>query len=364
MDKQIKNDMEQVAQPSVKNGVGKQHSASVGNNTESNDKTSKIGERDGQEGRYTVAIKLGINYEGLLPRELKIIPRDECTPENCMEAIKEFAWNLEHVPEEYKTREMCRHALKRSVECGYGHMLLLPHIPFTEVCMEALQRWGAKGGNELLALVRAIRPEVIEDKMADFLVAKNGECLALLPVHLQTLERAEKAVETSGATAIRSHKVKAELKTPEMWLKCAKHSWVSFCDIPWRERSPEVCLAMSLYFPKNFAKCGGNIIPIEVSNNCNVYSICRLMEKASGRTFTFDQMNDFYDGKPIPVKRMDISGNVLYDKKVTFDKRNQKFEIVPLREKLAQGTARKEDRKQAEKQERTDVSKRHIGRKL
>lgn len=97
------------------------------------------------------------------------------------------------MPEDMKTPEMCRRALAASAELGYGHLALLHYIPFAEVCMEAIRDWYGEGRADLYEVASAIRPEVFDGKMADFLVAEDGRCLSLLPVHLQTPERAAKA---------------------------------------------------------------------------------------------------------------------------------------------------------------------------
>lgn len=77
--------------------------------------------------------------------ELKDLCRHECTVERCADAVREFGWSLEHVPEDMKTPEMCRRALAASAELGYGHLALLHHIPFAEVCMEAIRDWYGEG---------------------------------------------------------------------------------------------------------------------------------------------------------------------------------------------------------------------------
>ncbi|MCS3268437.1 hypothetical protein NXX78_22990 [Bacteroides fragilis] len=51
---------------------------------------------------------------------------------------------------------------------------------------------------ELYGVAVAIRPEVMNGEMADFLLPLDGRCISILPVHLQTPERVRVAVETSG----------------------------------------------------------------------------------------------------------------------------------------------------------------------
>ena len=69
---------------------------------------------------------------------------------------------------------VCRRALEASAELGYGHLALLHHIPFAEVCMEAIRDWYGEGRADLYEVASAIRPEVFDGKMADFLVAEDS----------------------------------------------------------------------------------------------------------------------------------------------------------------------------------------------
>ena len=247
--------------------------------------------------------------------ELKDLCRHECTAERYADTVREFGWSLEHVLEDMKTPEMCRRALEASAELGYGHLALLHHIPFAEVCMEAIRDWYGEGRADLYEVASAIRPEVFDGKMADFLVAEDGRCLSLLPVHLQTPERAAKAVEVSGASALLSDRVKPGLKTPELWRKCAEHSWMSFVMIPWRERSPEACLTAYLNYP-GMIHAHPHVVPQPVDSYCNVYSLCRLMEQMTGGKFTYGQMADFYGGKPMAVKCIEVPDGFLKDREV------------------------------------------------
>ena len=69
-----------------------------------------------------------------------MICRHDRTAEVCRAAVEEDGWQLENVPEEMKTPELCRKALE--TEAGFGndfHRGLVQHIPFAEVCMEVLK---------------------------------------------------------------------------------------------------------------------------------------------------------------------------------------------------------------------------------
>ena len=162
---------------------------------------------------------------------------------------------------------------------------------------------------------RKMLAEELENQCAAFLVAEDGRCLSLLPVHLQTPERAEKAVEVSGASALLSDRVKLGLKTPELWRKCAEHGWMSFVAIPWRERSPEACLTAYLNYP-DMIRAHPHVVPQPVESYCNVYSLCRLMEQMTGEKFTYGQMADFYGGKRMAVKCIEVPDGFLKDREV------------------------------------------------
>ena len=185
--------------------------------------------------------------------------------------------------------------------------------------------------------------------MAGLLVAEDGRCLSLLPVHLQTPERAAKAVEVSGASALLSDRVKPGLKTPELWRKCAEHSWMSFVMIPWRERSPEACLTAYLNYP-GMIHAHPHVVPQPVDSYCNVYSLCRLMEQMTGGKFTYGQMADFYGGKPMAVKCIEVPDGFLKDREVTFDRQKEKFRIA--RSARRKNRRRNRSRGNGERQER------------
>lgn len=209
--------------------------------------------------------------------ELKDLCRHECTAERCADAVREFGWSLEHVPEDMKTPEMCRRAL------------------------------------------------------------------------------AAKAVEVSGASALLSDRVKPGLKTPELWRKCAEHSWMSFVMIPWRERSPEACLTAYLNYP-GMIHAHPHVVPQPVDSYCNVYSLCRLMEQMTGGKFTYGQMADFYGGKPMAVKCIEVPDGFLKDREVTFDRQKETFRIAPL--------SQRQEQKERQEPERNDAPKRRNGMKI
>lgn len=267
---------------------------------------------------------------------LELICRYERTAEVCRAAIEEDGWQLEHVPEEVKTPELCRRALDTGADLGNEHLGLLHYVPFPDVCLDVLKECHTGGMTDIYEVATAIRPEVMNDAIADYLLPIDGKCLSILPVHLQTPERVKLAVETSGTFALERGGVRDSLKTPEIYVGCAAHSWQSFSMIPWSERSPEVCLMARVLYPELLEK-RPELVPESVKNGCNVYSLCKMMELRTGEKFTYQQMTDFYNGKPLNVRQMDMPDGMRRNQEVKFDKEKQDFSFSPARQERKKG---------------------------
>ena len=268
---------------------------------------------------------------------LEFICRHDRTAEVCRAAVEEDGWQLENVPEEMKTPELCRKALE--TEAGFGndfHRGLVQHIPFAEVCMEVLKECRENNPEELYGVAVAIRPEVMNGEMADFLLPLDGRCISILPVHLQTPERVRVAVETSGMSAVGRGGVPKSLLTPDVYVRCAAHSRESLMMIPWAERSPEVCLMAKTLYP-DIVKNHPEFVPESVHNQDSIYTLNSLMESLTGEKFSYRQMTDFYNGKPLKVKRMETPDGVQKDKAVKFDKETEKFSFSDIRQERKRG---------------------------
>lgn len=267
---------------------------------------------------------------------LERLCRFERTSEKCMAAVWQDGWELAHVPEEVKTPEMCRLALDNSADLAYENLELLHYVPFPDICLEYIKANNGCGDIELPEVLSALAPGVIDSRIADYAIEEDGRCLGVLPAHLQTVERAEKAVKEAGTVAFAGEKVRAELKTEELYRKCAEHSWMSFALLPKTERSPEICLLAAKLYPQETAQ-RPDLIPESVKNGCNVYSLCKMMEARTGEKFTYQQMTDFYNGKPLNVCRMEMPNGVQKDKAVKFDKEKQDFSFSAIRQERKRG---------------------------
>lgn len=215
---------------------------------------------------------------------LEMICRHDRTAEVCRAAVEEDGWQLENVPEEVKTPELCRKALETEAGFGNDRFRLVQHIPSPEVCMEVLKECSKVCPEELYGVAASIRPEVMNGEMADFLLPLDGRCISVLPVHLQTQKRVLVAAETSGMSAV-----------------------------------------------------GRGGVPESVHNQDSVYTLNSLMESLTGERFSYRQMTDFYNGKTLEVKRMDTPDGVQKDKSVKFDKETGKFSFSDIRQERKRG---------------------------
>lgn len=149
--------------------------------------------------------------------------------------------------------------------------------------MEVLKECRENNPEELYGVAVAIRPEVMNGEMADFLLPLDGRCISILPVHLQTPERVRVAVETSGMSAVGRGGVPKSLLTPDVYVRCAAHSRESLMMIPWAERSPEVCLMAKTLYP-DIVKNHPEFVPESVRNQDSIYTLNSLMESLTGKS--------------------------------------------------------------------------------
>lgn len=145
------------------------------------------------------------------PETFYNVPHEYRSPQLCLEAVRGWGYNLGIVPEEMKTREMCREAFNASPDLDYGHCAIIGFMPFADVVLECLK--DSAGGTDMTDLAATVRPEVMDRKIAGFLVGKDGHCLQYVPVHLQTEELALMAVRTSGNAALLHRSVREDIKT-------------------------------------------------------------------------------------------------------------------------------------------------------
>lgn len=109
---------------------------------------------------YLTAIKNNQGCEGILGK----LPKSMLTPELCQCAVESSGYNLEFVPEEMKTREMCRTSLYSSADLGYEDCDILQYIPYSDVCLEGLD--GYIAGRDAKELIDLVHPKAFDSSIA------------------------------------------------------------------------------------------------------------------------------------------------------------------------------------------------------
>lgn len=263
------------------------------------------------------------------------LPKDVLTAEMYHAIAKENGYNLQYVPEGMKTPDMCRTAFHASSDLGYEHCAILAYIPFPEVCLESLK--DSVGGIDTIDLARTLRPEVINKEIAEFLVGQDGCCLSCIPVHLQTEELALKAVSVSGNQALAYTTVREDLKTEKVYLAgMEKDCFQSYLHIPEQKRTPEICLVAEKLYPDLFRK-RPEVLPDTVKTGCNVYTLSKTLEGATGEKYDVEQVKRLYNGGTVQAKNFITPGGVLRNQEVCFNKDKKEFSFKPLKQEQKKG---------------------------
>lgn len=258
------------------------------------------------------------------PETFYNVPHEYRSPQLCLEAVRGWGYNLGIVPEEMKTREMCREAFNANPDLDYGHCAIIGFMPFADVVLECLK--DSAGGTDMTDLAATVRPEVMDREIAGFLVGRDGYCLQYVPVHLQTEELALMAVRTSGNAALLHRSVREDIKTEKVYMAGMEEDcFQSFLHIPPDRRTPEICLVAEKLYP-DVVRARPDSIPEAVRNGCNIYTLGNLLEKACGERFDAGTVKRVYEGKPLRVKQFTTPTGVMNDTVIRFSKENSRFQ--------------------------------------
>lgn len=269
---------------------------------------------------------------------LATLPKEALTEDLYKAILKENGHNLRHVPMGMRTPEMCRIAFYSSQDLGYDHCDILQHIPYPDICLEGLKE--SVGKVDLIDLARMLRPEVINKEIAEYLVGHDGCCLSCVPLHLQTEGLALKAVSISGNQALTYNTVREDLKTEKMYLAgMGKDCYQSYLYIPEQKRTPEICLVAEKLYPWLFEK-RPEVLPERVKTGCNVYTLNKILEGATGKKYGVEEVKRLYYGGPLRAERFITPRGVLRNQQVHFDKEKKEFSFTALKQERKKGFRR------------------------
>lgn len=271
------------------------------------------------EAMYLTAIKNNKGCEGILGE----LPGSMLTPEICQCAVEASGYNLEFVPEEMKTREMCRTSLYSSPDLGYEDCEILQYIPYSDVCLEGLDGYiKGRDANELLYLVH---PDAFDSSVAGWFVEQKPLLFNRLPEHLQTEEIAEKAVKSIDRDKLVSMIEDCD-KMPEVFQQAVMKEVES--NLSPGSTLAEVCLKIEKDNP-GFWDEHPNMLPQNVSDECNVFTLNKKLEKVTSNVLSVEDVKTLFQGKPLFVDEIQTPQGGLESQYIRFNKKGMTLSVSP-----------------------------------
>ena len=235
----------------------------------------------------------GIRYEDMLKRgwgNLEQVPDEYKTPELCMEFVKLCGYNLKYVPEEMKTREMCLEAY-RNAPAPDSFPEIVASIPDKNIVFQCLV--DSLDRPDAASFASAMRPEQFDDRIADYLVDIDGNSLQYMPEKMHTEERLFRAVLSSGNQALLSRNIREELKTDELYMAGIRANRSSFFFIPRERRTAEMCMVAENEYPYLFL-LKPDALPDSVKNGNNIFTFARRLKETTGKRYSVDGIRELY----------------------------------------------------------------------
>jgi hypothetical protein len=136
------------------------------------------------------------------------LPERRRTAAVSMAAVSACGHNLEYVPETVISKKICRAALNsKDVDCT-----VLPHIPFTDVQKEGIQRFSG----DTPAFVLYSFTDIRDAQMAREAVKADAYCIQLVPDKLLTAELCKTALNSPNADKNVLGFIPKKFRTPEI----------------------------------------------------------------------------------------------------------------------------------------------------
>lgn len=236
----------------------------------------------------------GIRYEDMLKEgwnNLEQVPDEHKTPELCMEFVKVCGHNLKYVPEEMKTREMCIVAYRNAPDPEHSILDIVASIPDRKLVFQCLV--DSLDRPDAASFAYAMRPEQFDDRIADYLVDIDGNSLQYMPEKMHTEERLFRAVLRSGNQALSSRNIREELKTDKLYMAGIRANSSSFLFIPRERRTAEMCMIAENWYPYLFLQ-KPEALPDFVRNGNNIFTFARRLKETTGRRYSVDGIRELY----------------------------------------------------------------------
>lgn len=234
------------------------------------------------------------DFEDFFPNGVK-------TEEDCIAAIKNSVFALEFVPDELKTERVCQEAINNISAIGGDEIEILYLIPYPDLIYKNLDMLSNSFDPEEILL--RLNPDVIDDRIIDWGIEKDGRCIRFAPKERQTEERLERAIDNSGLHIFGYTNVKKDiLAKPGIIEKGIIHDSMSFRYIQKKLISPENCLLQDKLYPYFFDN-RPDLLPERVKQGVNVYTLSKTLEELTKKAYSFEEIINLYNGKRITKDR-------------------------------------------------------------
>lgn len=141
------------------------------------------------------------------------LPKDGIPLEVYEEMVRRNGKALEYVPEGMRTPKICRTALSK---VKHDPAVLLPYVPYPDICLKIMKL--LEGKWRCSDLMRSVRWNIIDDRMAEYAVSRDGYAISSVPVHLQTEKMVCQAAADTYNSALQLKSIRYDLKTEKAYL--------------------------------------------------------------------------------------------------------------------------------------------------
>lgn len=207
------------------------------------------------------------------PMCFRELPAERKTESVCWTAVNADTTNIRYVPEETLTYEIIGNALS----INPGILREIPHKPLLE--------------------------------LLPYILADDKDLFAVLPKDVLTTDIYEAIVKEDG---------------------------YNLQYVPDGMKTPEICMVAEKRHPDLFQK-RPEILPDHVKTGCNVYTLNKMLENATGEKYGAEQIKKFYDGGTLQTKNFITPHGVLKNQEVRFDKEKKEFFFNPLKQERKKG---------------------------
>lgn len=209
-------------------------------------------------------------------------------------AAEKYPLVLQFMPDEFKTRETCDVALKNTRSYDETDVNVLRFVPYADVIYKNIDLLGDKYSP--VKILECIPENVLDDKIIEWGLSRNGNCLACIPEDKRTDTMIEMAFRTSGLEPLRACGC-LESK-PEYIIAALTDQRSSFIHLPEELVTAEHCLLQEILYP-DFFKYNPERLPERIKSGVNIYTLNQMVNKLSREKLSYEEAVNLFHGKSV-----------------------------------------------------------------